>query len=41
MPGNQLRWGVFDSPGVPATALGSNYLGVWATAPAGGTAALV
>ena len=41
IPGNQFRWGLFDAPGVPTTAVGDNYVGVWATAPAGGTADLV
>ena len=41
MPGNQFRWGVFNAPGVPVTGVGSNYVGVWATAPAAGPATLV
>ncbi|MFT6862853.1 MAG: hypothetical protein ACJAVK_001413 [Akkermansiaceae bacterium] len=41
IPGNQFRWGIFDAPGVPATGVGGNYVGVWATSPTGGTAALV
>ncbi|MDF1711628.1 MAG: hypothetical protein P1U90_05280 [Akkermansiaceae bacterium] len=32
LPGNQLRWGLFDAPGIPATGAGSGYVGVWATA---------
>lgn len=35
LPGNQLRWGLFDSPGVPATGAGAGYIGVWATASNG------
>lgn len=41
LPGNQFRWGLFDAPGVPATGVGSNYVGAWATAPAAGLASLV
>lgn len=29
--GNQIRWGMFDAPGTPATGVGSGYVGVWAT----------
>src|SRR6056300_1084560 len=29
LPGNQLRWGLFDAPGIPATGAGSGYVGVW------------
>jgi len=32
LPGNQLRWGLFDAPGIPATGMGSGYVGVWAAA---------
>jgi len=32
IPGNQIRWGLFDAPGVPATGNGSGYVGVWAAA---------
>lgn len=31
IPGNQIRWALFDAPGVPATGVGSGYVGVWAT----------
>jgi len=41
IPGNQFRWGIFDAPGVPATGVGGDYVGVWAISPKGGTAALV
>ncbi len=40
LPGNQLRWGLFDAPGVPSTGAGAGYLGFWATAPASGAADL-
>lgn len=30
--GNQIRWGLFDAPGIPAIGVGSGYVGVWATA---------
>ncbi|MEN8871620.1 MAG: hypothetical protein ABF380_12320 [Akkermansiaceae bacterium] len=40
LPGNQFRWGIFNSPGIPATGSGSNYVGVWTTAT-NGTANLV
>jgi hypothetical protein len=32
IPGNQIRWGLFDAPGTPATGNGSGYVGVWAAA---------
>lgn len=35
IPGNQIRWGFFDAPGIPATGAGSNYVGVWAAASNG------
>lgn len=35
LPGNQLRWGFFDAPGIPTTGVGSGYVGVWATVAAG------
>lgn len=38
IPGNQVRWGLFDAPGTPATGVGSGYVGVWATAPSGAAA---
>ncbi len=41
IPGNQLRWALFNSPGVPTTGQGSNYVGVWVSAPASGAANLV
>ena len=37
--GNQIRWGMFDAPGTPATGVGSGYVGVWATAPNGAATA--
>ncbi len=36
IPGNQIRWGLFDAPGVPETGVGSDYVGVWATVAGGG-----
>ncbi|MGI9240662.1 MAG: hypothetical protein ACR2RV_07670, partial [Verrucomicrobiales bacterium] len=35
LPGNQLRWGLFDAPGQPTTGVGGGYAGVWAAAAAG------
>lgn len=32
IPGNQVRWGLFDGPGTPAIGNGSGYVGVWAAA---------
>lgn len=32
IPGNQIRWGLFDAPSTPETGVGDNYVGVWATA---------
>ena len=32
IPGNQIRWGLFDAPSTPKTGLGDNYVGVWAAA---------
>lgn len=32
IPGNQIRWGLFDAPGTPTTGNGSGYIGVWAAA---------
>jgi len=32
IPGNQIRWGLFDAPGTPTTGSGSGYVGVWAAA---------
>lgn len=41
IPANQIRWGLFDAPGTPTTGDGSGYVGVWAAAPAAGSADLV
>lgn len=30
IPGNQIRWGLFDAPGTPSTGVGAGYVGVWA-----------
>ena len=35
IPGNQIRWGLFDAPGTPETSVGDNYVGVWAAANTG------
>lgn len=32
IPGNQIRWGLFEAPSTPETGAGSNYIGVWAAA---------
>jgi hypothetical protein len=32
IPGNQIRWGLFDAPSTPKTGIGDNYVGVWAAA---------
>ena len=32
IPGNQIRWGLFDAPSIPATGNGAGYVGVWAAA---------
>lgn len=37
IPGNQIRWALFDAPAVPATGVGANYIGVWATVAGGGS----
>ena len=37
IPGNQIRWALFDAPAVPETGVGADYVGVWATV-AGGAA---
>lgn len=36
IPGNQIRWALFDAPAVPETGVGSGYVGVWATVAGGG-----
>lgn len=32
IPGNQIRWGLFNAPSTPETGVGDNYVGVWAAA---------
>ena len=36
IPGNQIRWALFNAPAVPETGVGANYVGVWATVAGGG-----
>lgn len=31
IPGNQIRWALFDAPGTPTTGVGDGYVGIWAT----------
>lgn len=31
IPGNQIRWALFDAPGTPTPQVGNGYVGIWAT----------
>lgn len=31
IPGNQIRWALFEAPGTPTTGVGDGYVGIWAT----------
>ncbi len=31
IPGNQIRWALFDAPGTPTPQVGAGYVGIWAT----------
>lgn len=32
IPGDQIRWGLFEAPGIPTNGVGSGYVGIWASA---------